>query len=158
KAFSISFTSQSAPLSAKVSNRLASLFIEENLKVREQQVLGTADFFDRQLEKAKQDLDERSQKLAQLKAKYAAELPESLNLHLQALTSAQLALRAESESASRAQNQEASVQLLLAQSPNVVNLDSADGSSNNGLHDELGRLQEQMSQLRSRYGQSYPDV
>ena len=43
KTFSVSFTAQNPATSAKVSNRLASLFIEENLRVREQQVVGTAE-------------------------------------------------------------------------------------------------------------------
>ncbi len=92
KSFNVSFTSPNAAVAAKVSNRLASLFIEENLKVREQQVMGTADFFDGQLQKAKEEVDEKAQKLAELKAHYAAELPEAQNLHLQALTSAQTGL------------------------------------------------------------------
>src|SRR3974390_1328859 len=49
RSFTVSFTAQNPSVAAKVSNRLASLFIEENLKVREQQVEGTADFFEAQL-------------------------------------------------------------------------------------------------------------
>ncbi len=158
KSFNVSFTAPSAALAAKVSNRLASLFIEENLKVREQQVLGTADFFDRQLEKAKQDLDEKAQKLAQMKARYASQLPESQNLHLQALSSAQVELREEADAASRAEQQKANLQALLANSPNVVDLDNTGSTANTGLEEQLERLQGEMDQLRARYGPSYPDV
>jgi polysaccharide chain length determinant protein (PEP-CTERM system associated) len=158
KSFNVSFSAPTAALAAKVANRLAALFIEENLKVREQQVLGTAEFFDRQLEKAKQDLDERSQKLAQLRTRYANELPESQNMHLQALTSAQLDLRGEQDAESRAKQQKTSLQTLLAESPNVVNLDTTGSTANTGLEEQLERLQGEMDQLRSRYGPSYPDV
>jgi succinoglycan biosynthesis transport protein ExoP len=158
KSFNVSFTAPTAVLAAKVSNRLASLFIEENLKVREQQVLGTADFFDRQLEKGKQDLDEKAQKLAQLRAHYATQLPESQNLHLQALSSAQLELREETDAVSRAQNQKAYLQSLVASSPSVVDLDNTGSTANTGLEEQLERLQGEMDQLRTRYGPSYPDV
>ncbi len=158
KAFSVSFTAPSATLAAKVANRLASLFIEENLKVREQQVTGTADFFNDQLQKAKQELDEKSQKLEELRARYAADLPESQNMHLQALTSAQLALREEGDAASRAKQQKVYLQSLLANSPDVVDLDSSGGSANTGLEEQLERLQAEMDQLRAHYGPGYPDV
>ena len=150
KSFNVSFTAPNAVLAAKVSNRLASLFIEENLKVREQQVLGTADFFDRQLEKAKQDLDDKAQKLAQLKARYAADLPESQNLHLQALASDQLEMRGEADATSRAEQQKAYLQSLLANSPSVVDLDSTGNTANTGLEEQLERLQGEMDQLRTR--------
>jgi polysaccharide chain length determinant protein (PEP-CTERM system associated) len=158
KAFNVSFTAANPVIAAKVSNRLASLFIEENLKVREQQVVGTADFFDGQLQKAKEEVDEKSQKLAQLKARYASELPEAQNLHLQALTSAQLAMREEEDALSRTEQQKVYLQSLLASSPDVINLDSGGSTANTGLEEQLEKLQADMDQLRSHYGPSYPDV
>ena len=155
---SVSFNAQSAAVAAKVSNRLASLFIEDNLKVREQQVVGTADFFQEQLQKAKQELDEKSQALAQLQAQYVNELPESQNLHLQALTSSQLALREEEDAIIHAQQQKTYLQSLLANSPQVVNLDASGNAANAGLEEQLARLQAELDQLRSHYGPNYPDV
>jgi polysaccharide chain length determinant protein (PEP-CTERM system associated) len=159
QAFKISYTSRSAGLAARVANRLASLFIEENMKVREQQVLGTADFFDRELEKAKQDLDEKAQQLAGLRSRYVTELPESQNLHLQALTSAQLEMREEMDAISRDQQQKTYLQSLLSDNPLVVNLDSKESGANTvGLQEQLQHLQGEMDQLRERYGPNYPDV
>jgi succinoglycan biosynthesis transport protein ExoP len=159
QAFKVSFTSGSPVLAARVCNRLASLFIEENMKVREQQVLGTADFFDRELEKARQDLDNKAQKVAQLRSKYAAALPESQNLHLQALTVAQMELRAEIDAAGRAEQQKLYLQSLLSEDPAVVNLDNSGHSADTaGLQAQLEHLQTDMDELRSRYGPNYPDV
>lgn len=158
KSFTVSFTASNPVLAAKVSNRLASLFIEENMKVREQQVMGTADFFDGQLQKAKEEVNEKAQKVAELKARYASELPEAQNLHLQALTSAQLATREEADAVARAEQQKTSLQALLAASPEVVNLDAGGSTANTGLEEQLERMQAEMDQLRSRYGPQYPDV
>lgn len=158
KSFNVSFASPNPVLAARVSNRIASLFIEENLKVREQQVMGTAAFFENQLQKAKDEVDEKAQALAQLKARYATQLPESQNLHLQALTSAQLALREEQDAASRAEQQKASLQSQLQASPTVVNLDAEGGPTNTGLQAQLEHLQADMDELRSHYGPEYPDV
>ena len=159
QAFSISSTSRSATLAAKVANRLASSFIEENMKVREQQVLGTADFFDRELEKAKQDLDEKAKSIEQLRTHYASDLPESQNLNVQALTATQLRMTAETDATSRAQHQKVYLESLLADSPTVVDLDSNGNTGNTaGLEEQLQHLQEEMDQLNSRYGPQYPDV
>src|SRR5215469_6964082 len=159
QAFKVSFTSRNAALAAQVANRLASLFIEENMKVREQQVLGTADFFDRELQKAKQDLDEKAQNLAQLRSRFVAALPASQNLHLQALTAAQLEVRSEIDAIERAQQQKVYLQSLATESPSVVDLDRDSGSAGTaGLEDERERLSVDLDQLRTRYGPSYPDV
>jgi len=155
KSFNVTFTAGDPVLAAKVSNRLASLFIEENLKVREQQVMGTADFFGDQMEKAKEDVDEKAQKLASLKSQYASDLPEAQNLHLQALTTAQLAVREEADALARAEQQKSQLDSLLASSPEVVDMDA---DHNTGLEAQLEHLQGDLDQLRAHYGPQYPDV
>jgi polysaccharide biosynthesis transport protein len=156
-AFEVSYTSLSPSLAARVADRLASLFIEENIKVREQQVIGTVDFFDHELQSARQDLGEKAQKLAALRAQYFAELPESQGWRTQALTSLQLELRSEMDAVNAAQQQKVYLESLLADTPSVVNLDSAAADTTN-LEEELERLQADMDQLRTRYGPNYPDV
>jgi len=158
EAFKVSFTSRSALLAATVSNRLASLFIEENMRVREQQVLGTADFFERELEKAKHDLADKGEKLAGVRARHVSALPNSQNVELQALTAAQMELRSEIDAESRASEQTHSLSAMLADNPTVVNLDTTHPIEDIGMEDELQRLQGEMDQLHSRYGPNYPDV
>jgi succinoglycan biosynthesis transport protein ExoP len=158
-AFTISYHSSSSATAAAVANRLASLFIEENLRAREEQVLGTAEFIDRELAKARQDLEDKESKLAALRAKYASELPEAQNAHLQALATLQLEVRGEMDAISRDQQQKVYLQSLMADSPQVVDLDtSTAGSAPTGLEDQLSRLETQREQLRSRYGPQFPDV
>jgi polysaccharide biosynthesis transport protein len=157
QAFDISYTSNSPVLAARVADRLASLFIEENMKVRELQVLGTVDFFNHELETAKDDLSQKGQKLASLRAQYFAELPESQAWHAQALTSLQTEMRSEMDAVSSARQQRLYLESMLAETPTVVNLDNGSGDSA-GLEEQLERLEQEMDQLRQRYGPSYPDV
>ncbi|HET7208502.1 MAG TPA: Wzz/FepE/Etk N-terminal domain-containing protein [Terriglobales bacterium] len=159
EAFKITYISKDANTAARVTNRIASLFIEENLKSREQQVMGTAEFFTRELQEAKQDLAEKAKKLEALRARYFSELPESQSVHVQTLTSLQLNLRGEMDSISRAQQQKVYLESLMAATPPVVDLDSSsadDGTS--GMQQQLAHLEEQLDQLRARYGQEFPDV
>jgi polysaccharide biosynthesis transport protein len=157
QAFDISYISQSSVLAAQVADRLASLFIEENLNVRRQQVMGTVDFFNHELETAKSDLSEKSQKLAALRAQDFAELPESQAWHTQALTSLQLEMRSEMDAIGSAQQQRLYLESMLAETPTVVNLDNSSGDTA-GLEEQLEGLQQEMDQLRQRYGPRYPDV
>ncbi len=159
-AFTISYYSGNSNTAASVANRLASLFIAENLRAREEQVLGTAEFIDRELDKARQDLIERESKLGALRAHYAAELPETENAHLQALASLQMEVRAAMDAVSRDEQQKVYLQSMLADSPQVVDLDStkSETSAPAGLQDLLARLQAQQDQLRARYGPQFPDV
>src|SRR5208337_4702078 len=125
--------------------RLASLFIEENMKVREQQVMGTVDFFDHELQTSRQDLSEKAQKLANLRAQFFAELPESQGWRTQAVTSLQMELRSEMDAVNSAQQQKVYLESLLADSPSIVNLDNA-AADTADLQEQLERLQQEMDQ------------
>ncbi len=54
--FRVSFTSRDPVLAQKVTNELTQLFINENLKVREEQSQGTTHFIEKQLEDARATL------------------------------------------------------------------------------------------------------
>jgi protein tyrosine kinase modulator len=158
-AFKVSYISKRADTSAQVANRLASLFIEENLRTREQQVIGTADFFSRELEEAKQELALKARKVEELKARYFSELPEAQTVHIQTLTALQLELRAEMDAATRAQQQKVYLQSLLAATPPVINVDSSSGQGGGvALRERSSRLQKDLDELRARYGPEFPDV
>jgi uncharacterized protein involved in exopolysaccharide biosynthesis len=66
-AFSVSYQGADANRVANVTNTLASFFIEENLKIREEQASSTSQFFRLQLEQAKQGLQEIEQQLSDTK-------------------------------------------------------------------------------------------
>ena len=74
-AFQISYSSKNPVEAAKVTNQLASLFIKENLEARQEQVLGTAEFIDREVDEAKTDLKRKEDKLREIKDTLVAELP-----------------------------------------------------------------------------------
>src|SRR4030066_1505210 len=55
--FSISFLHEEPMLAMLTASRISSLFIEENLKLREKQAVGTSEFLDSQLKETKAKLD-----------------------------------------------------------------------------------------------------
>jgi hypothetical protein len=54
-AFQVSFDSGNPETAMKVANRLASLFIEQNLQVREQQAIGTTNFINSEAERLRKE-------------------------------------------------------------------------------------------------------
>ena len=157
--FKISFQATDAQLAARIANRLAEGFIKQNVAQREDEVQGASAFIDRELLEAKQDLQEKEDKIRQIKSQYASDLPESQQMHVQALNSLQLDLRGEEDAINRAQQQKVYYQSQLVNEPQVVNLDgSAENSGVVPLQMELAKAQIQLDTLRSRYGSNHPDV
>jgi uncharacterized protein involved in exopolysaccharide biosynthesis len=68
RAFRISYRYPIAPMAAQIANQLASLFIEENLRIREQFVEGNVEFLDTRLEKLRQQLSQAEAQLASAKS------------------------------------------------------------------------------------------
>ncbi len=60
----------------KVTNALASLFIEENLKYREERATETSKYTESELAMSKKVLDEKEQVMRDYKLKYFNEMPE----------------------------------------------------------------------------------
>jgi polysaccharide chain length determinant protein (PEP-CTERM system associated) len=157
--FKISFQSTSPEESAAVTNKLASRFIDENVKARENEVQGTSQFIDQELAEAKQDLQQKEEKIRQIKSQYISDLPESQAIHVQSINSLQLDLRSEEDAINRAQQQKVYYQSQLLAQPPVVNLDgNNDLSGLVPLQTQLAKAQTELDTLRSRYGQDHPDV
>jgi polysaccharide chain length determinant protein (PEP-CTERM system associated) len=100
--FRVSYVSDHADTARKVAERLASLYIEQNVTDRETQANATSQFLGTQLEQAKQRLIEQEKKLEDYRKRHAGQLPTQLQGNLQAIQNANLQLQAVSESTNRA--------------------------------------------------------
>ncbi len=84
-AFSVSYTSTRPETAMMVANTLASLYINENGKLREKQAVGTADFLETQLVEARRTLAQQEHKIVEYKERYIGELPEQRDANLRTL-------------------------------------------------------------------------
>ena len=100
--FRVSYVSRDAQTAQRVTARLASLYIEENLRDRENLAEETNLFLESQLDEAKERLVEHERKLEAYRRQHTGELPSQLESNLQAIRSAQLQLQSVSESINRA--------------------------------------------------------
>jgi polysaccharide chain length determinant protein (PEP-CTERM system associated) len=100
--FRVSYVSDRAETARKVTERLATLYIDQNVTERESQADSTSQFLSAELEQAKQRLIEQERKLEAYRRAHAGQLPTQLQGNLQAIQNANLQLQALSESTNRA--------------------------------------------------------
>ena len=65
-----------------VTNALAAYFIDENLRIREAQAVGTSDFLDAEMQNMKSRLEGVETQLKNYRESYMGELPEQLDSNL----------------------------------------------------------------------------
>ncbi len=95
--FTLSFTHENRQTAMLTASRLASFFIDENLKNREAQAVGTSEFLDSQLQETKVRLEAAEQNVRQYKMRFMGELPQQMQANLSVLTRYQEQLRANAD-------------------------------------------------------------
>ena len=161
--FRISFTGDNASVAQQVTSTLTSMFIEENLKAREQQSTGTTHFLKDQLVTAHAELEERGQKLRDFKMQYLGELPEEQQGNLGILTGLQGQLQNTMTGLNRAQEQRSYLESLVAEYRRMAAvggpLASPTGLSPvEAAQQELAHLRGERAKLVSQYTERHPDV
>ncbi len=159
--FYISLTLETSRVAQQVCAEITSMFIEENLRQREQSAKGTTNFLDAQLQEAKRALDEQDAKLAQFKRKYLGNLPDEAAFNLNLLSSLNTQLEVATQSLNRTEQDKTYTESLLSQqlsawkSTRFVNVD---GPHPETTEQELSRMERQLVALQTQYTNDHPDV
>jgi polysaccharide chain length determinant protein (PEP-CTERM system associated) len=168
--FTISYIGKEPTIVTQVTNKLASLFIEENLKLREQQAQGTVEFLGSELNTTKQALEEQEKKLTGFKRQHLNELPEQRDANIRVLEQLQLnhqriteALRAAEDRKLMIQNKLADIEIQGTSSIYVSN--PRDGGAPtlttmalNPREHQLDQLKTQLAELQAKYTENHPDI
>jgi polysaccharide chain length determinant protein (PEP-CTERM system associated) len=158
-AFKISYSAPNPKLAQEVTSELTSLFIDENLRAREQQSESTTSFLQAQLASARKDLDEQEAKLKEYKTEYLGQLPEQLQSNVQILSGLQNQLQASSEALHQAQQQKIYLDSLENHYRSLAaDVGTGGGKGADDTADQLQKLRDQLADYSSRYTDSYPDV
>lgn len=182
-AFTISFAHTNPETAMAVTAGLARQFVEENLKTREEQVVGTTEFLGYELERAKESLDEQERAIANFKRKFIGELPSQIDANLQTLNRLEREQTTLSESIRHRLDRKTaldkmisayeSMGLAFTESPreammnqDVVTELSAKGrptvNKRSGGGDALGvrlkELERNLASMSSEYKDTYPDI
>ncbi|HKV62609.1 MAG TPA: hypothetical protein VJO16_11890 [Candidatus Acidoferrum sp.] len=157
-AFRIAFTDTDRYRVAPVANRLASLFIERNLKARQGLVNGTSQFLETELEETKHQLEEKERHLQDIRSRYIMDLPESKQYHLEAMNTLRDQLRSSQDQVNRDRQSKVYIQSMAGMSTQTVDLDQQTNSAKSPYQAQVQKLEMRLKDLQVRYGPNYPDV
>jgi polysaccharide chain length determinant protein (PEP-CTERM system associated) len=151
--FTIGFMGDDPQKVALVANALASLYIEENLRIREGQAVGTAQFLQSQLEEMKKKLDEQERRVTGFKERYIGGLPQQQEANLATLKQLNEQLRLNSDTQIRISERRA---MLARQLAEVEGFKAA--GSPDAIATRITQLHQELTELRTRFSDMYPDV
>ena len=166
-AFSVSYDAKEPVTAMKVTNTLASLFIEKNLKLREQQAEGTSEFLESQLVEAKGRLQKQEQALKEFKEMRNGALPGQMESNLRTLDRLQLELQTINEALRNAEERKTSIERLRQELRNIDETSRMMGDSmaagqlgtNADLPEiRLRRLKAELAKLQAEFQDHYPDI
>jgi hypothetical protein len=154
-AFRVSYKAGQPLTAMRVTERLASLFIDESLRDREALAEGTNQFLEAQLDEARRKLVENEKSLEEYQLKYNGELPAQLSSNLQGQHNTEMQLQALVESINRDRDH----RLMIERTVTDANLDAAGAAAGAAGEDPNGppSTAEQLRQAeasRSKRGSS----
>ncbi len=157
-AFKVSYVSGDPQIAKKVTERLASLFIEENRRDREILADGTNDFLESQLGDARQRLAEHEKKVEEYRRRYAGELPTQVESNLQVIQNTQLQVQALVESIDRDRDRRLVIERSLADARAEAAGSDTTALAREPAADPLDTARRALAALEARLTPEHPDV
>lgn len=155
--FFVNVTLDNPRIAQAVCTAITSMFIEENLRLRERRSGDTTQFMSEQLNNAKAKLDEQDAKLASFESKYMGVLPDQELTNLNILNGLTSQLDATMQALANAQQDKSVTESALSQQLTAWQASQA-GQTPLTMQEQLVQLQNQLADLRTRYTDDYPDV
>jgi len=164
--FTISFEGEEPKTVMMVTNKLASLFIEENLKVRELQAGGTSEFITKELLMMEDRLKRKEQEIRVLRKEIWANFLSKMDANLRILEQIQQQLRTMSEKIRAAEDRSIIFQGQLEQlkklEPRGEALPNQGASESPRSREDpvaqLNALKRELASMQSRLKETHPDM
>ena len=173
--FAISFEGEEPRAVMMVANKLTSLFIEENLKVREYQAEGTSDFLSKELQAMEERLKQKEEGIRNFRERSMGQLPQQLDANLRILERLQQQLQTTSEHMRATEDRSVLLQNQIDQlkirtqvstprSPrsSVSSISPMsllrENAPEDPLETQLNRLKQDLESAQSKYKETHPDI
>ena len=162
-AFKVSYSANSPVTAQQVTAELTALFIEENLRNRQQMSEDTTTFLAAQLDEARKSLDLQEQRLREFKSRYVGQLPEQTTSNIQILSGLQTRLQQTNDGLHQAEQQRLYLQSLLNSYRAITAQVPSDKSgtalpSSYELDQKLDKLKSTLADLSAKYTPLHPDI
>ena len=162
-AFKVSYSAGSPVVAQQVTAELTSLFIEENLRNREQLSEDTTNFLQSELDESRKNLDQQEQRLREFKNRYMGQLPDQTMSNLQILSGLQTRLQTANDALNQAEQQKLYLQSMLSEyrafHPKTSLKDGATVPlPDDDIDQRLERMKSELTGLLAKYTPRHPDV
>lgn len=172
-AFHVAFEGRDPVKVRDVTNTIANLFIEDNLKLREAQAAGTTIFLDRELQRLQDILEQKETSIREFKEEYRGFLPEDMNQNYTMMAHLQRQLGSLNTTVQQTKDRKI---LLTTQLNNLRRMEAEFGTFEAGGGDILDsgsdetapverwessdvlQLRAELRKLKARYSEKHPDV
>ncbi len=163
--FYIYFVGRDPVKVARTANRVAEVFMDGNLRLRENQAQGTSTFLEAEMEKTKHRLEVQEGKIAAFKRLNMGDLPEQRDTNLRGVEQLQTKLEINMDALDKAetrrlllQGQIAELQRQRSTTRRSTPAGLGGGPSAPEPPSRLDQLRAQLAELRARYTDRHPDV
>ena len=157
-AFTLAYDSETAESAQKVANELTSLYLNENLKNRQQKSAETSSFLTEEASRLSAHISETENKLAAFKAKNQGRLPELTQLNLQLRDRTDSEIMEVDRQVRSLEERKIYLDGQLAQMKPNSPMISASGERILDSDERLKALQAQYTSLSGVYSADHPDV
>jgi polysaccharide chain length determinant protein (PEP-CTERM system associated) len=164
-AFTIKYQGRNAQTVADVTNTLASYYIEANMKVRERQAMGTAEFLHTQLTEVKARLEAHERRVSDFKKRYLGELPAQFGANLATLDRLNSQFRLNSEKQARAKEHRQEMARLIESMASLTATPTTSAprprpapAPLDPTAVRLAKMKQDLADLQTRFSDRYPDV
>lgn len=155
--FTVSVMFPDPRLAQQICSTITSMFMEENLQLRQRQAEQTTQFLAKQLDDAKAKLDDQDAKLASFERRYMGSLPDDEQRNINVLQGLNTELDAATQAIGHAQQDKTFAESALNQQLSVWQ-SAQEGRSPQTEEQQLTSLQDQLANLKSKYTDDHPDV
>jgi polysaccharide chain length determinant protein (PEP-CTERM system associated) len=170
QAFMLSFSHENPSVAQQVTSRLAALFIEQNLKTREQLVNEASDFLEFELNASQQELEIKEKAISEFKLSHMGELPGQIEANLRALDRLQGEMTATSESIMRLNERLSQAEKGIKEFESGESVTAVPGAPGFGVQAatvmrpadlrtmRIKELERNLANLSASYKDTYPDI
>jgi len=160
--FELSFESRNPLIAQEVAGILASAFMGETLKLREERAVGATAFMKAETERLRKKVEIQEATVNRYQAKYRYELPAQLQVNLSTLEQLRRELQSDLLRLSGLQDRRATVQKQLVEAKQggqgLRGAQIAGGGATSPQLQQLENMRTELEALRSRYSDRHPDV
>ena len=157
-AFTLAYEGENPDTVQKVANKLASLYLEANLRTREQRASNITSFLEQELKNLKEKIDEKESKISQFKQLHGQELPEYRSINMQVLSRLNQQLDRIAMQIRSQQERKIYLEGQLANIDPLLPVMTEEGKTMMNPRERLKYLRLQLISLQSQLSDKHPDI